>query len=276
MQPAKNCTKEKERRASRILISAVLPPPPNNYRGPNDEALKALAISIRHLGLLQPITVRVVGPYCYELVSGERRLEACRQLGFTHIEAYVLPMAENHEALLLMMENLRLEGLHYLEEAESYASILESAGMTQEALAAHIGKSQSHIARRLGLLRLDATVREALWKSELSEGHARLLLRLTDAKQQREAVSQMLDMRLDIRESEAMIARIGGIEGCAQDVDACQTRSVKSLIRDQRLYVNAISDIIRQMSDAGMHADMEVSEEEDSIYIQVRMRKKKG
>lgn len=276
MQPADHRTKGKDKLAARILISAVLPSSRLEHHAMNDEALKALAISIRHLGLLQPITVRGIGLYRYELVSGERRLEACRQLGFTHIDAYVLPMAQSREALRLMMENLSHEGLHYLEEAESYMSILESTGMTQEALSAHIGKSLNYIAHKMELLRLDETVREALWNSELSERHARLLLRLTDVKLQREAATQMLDMRLSPQESEAMIARIGGIEGCAKDTaSSCQTRLVKSLIRDQRLYVNAISDIIRQMSDAGMHADMELSEAEDCIFIQVRMQKKK-
>ena len=260
-------------RRARIPISVVTCQRQFNI-SQNEEALKALAISIRHLGLLQPITVRVTGPYRYELISGRRRLEACRQLGHTHIEAFLLSMAQTRDEALSLMDSLRHEGLHFLEEAEGYASALEAGFVTREELSRHVGRSLSHISRKLSLLRLNQSVREALFASDLSERHARLLLRLTDAGRQREAVAQMVEMRLDISESEALIAAIGGVEGLMEEADESKPRHIKSLIRDQRLYVNAISDIIRQMTDAGMHADMEVSEDADRFLINVRMRKK--
>ena len=275
MQPAEKQSNERGRRA-RIPITAVTcSRHPNNAA--NDEALRALAISIHHLGLLQPITVRVVGPYCYELVSGRRRLDACRQLGYTHIEANLLPMAQTRDELRFLMDNLCREGLHYLEEAEGYASALSSGHVSREELSRHIRRSQNHISRKLSILRLDESVRETLFDSGLSERHARLLLRLSDVRRQREAAAQMVEMRLDAAESEALVAAIGGIEGLMEEADESQQpRQIKSFIRDQRLYVNAISDIIRQMTDAGMPAVMEVSEGEDGFLIQVRMQKKKG
>ena len=279
MQPVERQTQERERRA-RIPISAV-----TCFRYANDaaneavhdEALQALAISIRHLGLLQPIMVRVTGLYRYELVSGRRRLEACRQLGHTHIEAFLLSMAKTREEILSLVDNLRREGLHYLEEAEGYASALSSGHTTREELSRHVERSQSHISRKLSLLRLDESVRETLFHARLSERHARLLLRLPDARRQREAIAQMVEMRMDVSESEALIAAIGGACGLIEEADKSRgPRQIKSFIRDQRLYVNAISDIIRQMTDAGMPAEMEISEGEDGVVIQVRMRKISG
>lgn len=302
MQPAARRANENARNTLRIPISEVSPNPCQSRQALDAGALKALAISIRHLGLLQPIAVRAIAPCRYELVAGRRRLEACQQLGFTHIEAMLVPGGELDAAaaprclLSALMESLQREDLHYLEEAEGYASVLEGTCMTQEALAARVGRSQGAIVGKLKLLRLDKPVREKLFQAGLSERHARLLLRLPDATLQAVAIKQMAQGRLTVKESEALIAGLlkepkeqralqepeepkapGGLEAAANHLEpAPPARRVISLVRDQRLYINAIGDIIRQMREAGVPAEMEVTEEEACLQINVRISKKNG
>jgi ParB family chromosome partitioning protein len=107
-----------------------------------------VASSIRQHGLLQPITVRAAGGG-YEIVMGERRYRACQMLGFTHIDAFILPAGEEESALLALIENLQRQDLHYFEEAEAYAALL-AGGITQETLARRLGKSASGIANKYG------------------------------------------------------------------------------------------------------------------------------
>ena len=161
-----------------IPISTIDPNPHQPRQSFDEEALNALAASIRQVGLLQPVAVRAVGIARYELIAGERRLRACEKLGMTHINALVLPATENHSALLALVENLQREDLHYLDEAEGYLEVLRTCAMTQEALAERIGLSQSAVANKLRLLKLDPPVRAALRACGLTERHARALLKL--------------------------------------------------------------------------------------------------
>ena len=250
-----------------IPVQEVLPNPHQPRRSFDGQSLEALATSIRQVGLLQPIAVRAVDAARYELIAGERRLRACRQLGLTHIDALVLSTTEARSALLALVENLQREDLHYLEEAEGYAATLEECAMTQEALAAKIGRSQSAIANKLRLLKIDPSVREALRTSGLAERHARSLLRLPLSSMQMEAMRRMDEQKLTVKQSEALVASMLA----AQPPPTQKTRRVITIIRDHRLYINAIRDIIRQMQAAGLNAEAEIQDRDGYVEIVVRM-----
>ncbi len=254
-----------------IPVQAILPNPHQPRREFDSESLKSLAMSIQQLGLLQPISVRAVEGR-YELVAGERRLRACKQLGLTHIDALVVPVSENSSALLALVENLQREDLHYLDEAEGYAAVLRECAMTQEALAERIGGSQSAIANKIRLLRLEPTVRAFLRASSLTERHARALLQLPEAPMQMEAARKIAEQNLTVVQGEGLIAQM--LDAAPKDKNqGC--RRVLSLIRDHRLYINAIRDITRQMESAGLDAGMEIFEREECVEVLVRISKKR-
>lgn len=253
-----------------IPVMAVSPNPHQPRRAFDDKALDALAASIRQVGLLQPIAVRAIDIARYELIAGERRLRACRQLGLTHIDALVLSATEAGSALMALVENLQREDLHYLDEAEGYAAVLHDCAMTQEALAARIGKSQSAIANKLRLLKLDPAVREALRTSDISERHARALLTLPQAALQLEALRRMVEQKLTVKQGEALVSSMLAV----LPESPRPTRRIVSLIRDHRLYVNAIRDIIRQMQAAGLNVEADFTDRDDHVEVLVRVPKK--
>ena len=249
-----------------IPISTIDPNPHQPRQSFDEEALNALAASIRQVGLLQPVAVRAVGIARYELIAGERRLRACERLGMTHINALVLPATENHSALLALVENLQREDLHYLDEAEGYLEVLRTCAMTQEALAERIGLSQSAVANKLRLLKLDPPVRAALRACGLTERHARALLKLPLSTLQMDAVRRMDSQHLTVKQAEVLVKDMLSALPSKRS-----GRRILSLMRDHRLYINAIRDIARQMQAAGLQAQTEVNETDEELTITVRV-----
>ncbi|GHU83020.1 nucleoid occlusion protein [Clostridia bacterium] len=252
-----------------IPVQSVFPNPHQPRRTFEAQAIDALAMSIQQVGLLQPIAVRAVDSARYELIAGERRLRACRQLGLTHIDALVLAATEAGGALMALVENLQREDLHYLDEAEGYAAVLRDCRMTQEALAARIGGSQSAIANKVRLLRLEPSVREALRASDLSERHARELLRLPIAALQLDALGRAREEKLSVQQCEALVT---SLLAALPEKSMRKKRRVISLIRDHRLYLNAIRDIVRQMQAAGLEAKADMKRREGYVEVVVRIR----
>lgn len=231
-----------------------------------DMALLEMAASIRQHGLLQPITVRAVQGG-YEIVMGERRYRACRMLGFTHIDAFVLPLSDADSELLALIENIQREDLHYFEEAEAYARLMRQ-GMTQETLARRLGKSASGIANKLRLLKLDGELRSFLQEEGLSERHARALLPLSDAQARMRVARQAAQQHLTVRETEALVAR-----SQPRLPVPPPGRRVISVVRDYRLYLNAIRGVINQFRETGVDAQMETREEERMVEIRILLPK---
>ena len=146
------------RQAYALPLDSVWANPRQPRQAFDDFSLMELASSIRQHGLLQPITVRAVGGG-YEIIMGERRFRACRLLGLSHIDAFILPADDGECALLALIENLQREELHYFEEAEAFYSII-ARGMPQETLARRLGKSASGVANKPLLLQLEPKRRE--------------------------------------------------------------------------------------------------------------------
>ena len=165
------------RRVLDLPIDA-LRPNPNQPRIEFDEA--SLSDSIRRYGILPPLTVRRTDEG-YELIAGERRLRAAKIAGLREVPCLLARSSEEESALLALIENLQRRDLHYLEEAAAIARLIATYGLSQEQAAERLGKSQSAIANKLRLLRLSPDCVRLLREHDLSERHARALLRLTDA-----------------------------------------------------------------------------------------------
>ncbi len=228
----------------------------------DDFALMELAASIRENGLLQPVTVRPCSDG-YELIMGERRCRACRLLGHTHIEAFILPADDGESALLALVENVQRQNLHFFEEAEAYERLCEG-GMKQEALARMLGKSVAAVNNRLRLLRLEPSVRQVIIEHQLTERHARALLPLPGEEARLRVANQAAMQHLSVQKTEQLVAR--ALEHLPLPAPP---RRVISLVRDHRLYINAIRGIVEQMQGAGMDAQCEVSEYESAVEVRV-------
>lgn len=146
----------------------------------SDEAIAALADSIREYGVLQPILVRPLGTGMYQIVAGERRWRAARMLGLDEVPVNIKELSDLEAMQIAIVENLQRENLNPLEEASGYSELIEKFGMTQEKVAKLVGRSRSAIANAVRLLTLPESVQKMVESGDLSAGHARALLSFDD------------------------------------------------------------------------------------------------
>ncbi len=166
----------------------------------DERQLQALADGIRQNGLLQPITVRRSYKGCYELISGERRLRACRMIGKQKIESIVLDKSERESAILSMIENLHREDLNFFEQAAALKNLIHEWNVrTQEEAAVKLGIAQSTIANRLrASLKLTPQEQDLMIHCHLTERHARALLKVDNPQKRLEIIKYIAENELNV------------------------------------------------------------------------------
>jgi ParB family chromosome partitioning protein len=176
----------------------------------DEEAMAELVVSIREVGLLQPVVVRQTGPESYELVMGERRWRATQQAGLTTIPAIVRSTDDTAMLRDALLENLHRSQLNPLEEASAYQQLLEDFECTHEELAARIGRSRPQISNTIRLLKLSPAVQRRVAAGVLSAGHARSLLAVDDAELQDRLAQRVVAEGISVRGLEEIVALSGG------------------------------------------------------------------
>ncbi len=170
------------------------------------EALAQLADSIRQHGIIQPLVVRpVVGMDAYQLVAGERRWRAARMAGLSEAPVIIREMDDETVVEVALIENLQREDLNPLEEAEGYRLLQEAYGLTQDQVAAEVGKSRPSVANAMRLLGLPEQVQRLVKSGRLSQGHARTLLALENEEQMLELAQIVMSKGLSVRELERLV-----------------------------------------------------------------------
>jgi len=188
----------------RFIATDKIQPNPYQPRISFDQqGLQELADSIKHNGLIQPIVVRQVDRG-YELIAGERRLKACQSLKMATIPALLIDASETQAAQLALIENIQRQDLSAIEEAKAYLQMIRMSGLTQDALAAAVGKTQSTIANKLRLLNLSQACQDAISQRKITERHGRALLRL-DADQQIAMLHQIMAKNMTVQQTEQLI-----------------------------------------------------------------------
>ena len=176
----------------------------------DDEKLAELAESIRANGIIQPIVVRRVGN-AYRIIAGERRWRAAQRAGLLKVPVVVRDVEEGSREKLLelaLVENIQRENLNPVDEALAYQRLAEEHGLTQDQIAAAVGKDRSSVANFLRLLKLPEEVLNDLGAGALSMGHARALLGLPDAAAQRHASREVISRGLSVRDTEALVKKM--------------------------------------------------------------------
>lgn len=167
--------------------------------------MSELKDSIKNSGLLQPITVRKISNGKYEIVAGERRYRACRELGMESVPVIEMNVGDARGYELSVLENIQRENLNPIEEAESYLMLMEVYGYTQEKLSEKLGKTRSSVSNKMRILKLPASVKEMVKKGEISYGHARTLLSLSDEKKIEAAAKEIINKGYSVRETERRV-----------------------------------------------------------------------
>jgi ParB family chromosome partitioning protein len=173
-----------------------------------DEAhIEELAESIRSKGVLLPLIVRRASDG-YVLVAGERRWRAAQKAGVRELPVMVREVSDKEAFEIALIENIQREDLNPVEEAEAYKRLIEEHGLTQEELAARVGKERSTVANALRLLRLPDSIKNAIVDGQLSMGHARALLAISDEGDLRKAAEKVIADNLSVRAVEALVQRL--------------------------------------------------------------------
>jgi len=175
----------------------------------DDDSLNELADSIRAVGVLQPLLVRALRPGAYQLIAGERRLKAAQRAGLAQVPVIVRDATDAASAEQALIENVHREDLSPLEEAAAYQQLIEDFRLTHDQLAARVGKNRATISNSLRLLALPASMQQLIADRRLSAGHAKVLLGLSDRKEQERLAQQVVRDGLSVRATEALITTSG-------------------------------------------------------------------
>ncbi|MCL2169510.1 MAG: ParB/RepB/Spo0J family partition protein [Defluviitaleaceae bacterium] len=236
-------------------------------------ALVDLATSIKQYGLMQPISVRLAeGAQGYELVAGERRLRASKLADIATIPAIIVDISDTQSAILAMVENLQRQNLNYIEEAEGYSLLLSEHQLTQEELAGKMGKNQSTIANKLRLLKLPERAKRQLIAKDLSERHARALLKIQKEAPEDKRESMIMDIiekasaeGLTVQKTEELVART--LKG--PTTKKSYSANIKGYLKDIRIFTNTIKHAVGMMQNSGVNAEYDVEEHDGGCIVTV-------
>lgn len=198
-----NAQDKKDQEIVTISVNNIKPNPYQPRKSFNQEALKELSDSIKENGLFQPILVRqsIIG---YEIISGERRFRASKLAGLETIPAIVYDYSDQQMMEVAIVENIQREDLSIVEEAQSYQSLINNLGYTQDEVAKKVGKSRSYVANILRLLKLDDQTLSLVEDGKLTLGHVKTLINIEDKGQQKQIIDQIVSQNLTVREAEEL------------------------------------------------------------------------
>ena len=197
-----------------IELSQISPNPDQPRRTFDEDALEELATSIRELGIIQPLSLRKMGPDSYQIIAGERRYRAAQLAGLTRVPAYIRTVNDSELTEMALIENIQREDLNAIEIALTFKKLIDQYNLTQERLSERIGKKRATIANFLRLLKLPAEVQLGLRDKRIDMGHARALLSIEKPTLQLKLYNETIKQGLSVRKVEelAKVYQQGDVE----------------------------------------------------------------
>ncbi len=225
-----------------------------------DDTVKSLALSIKENGLLQPISVRKLNDK-YELIAGERRYRACLYNGEKQIRAIIYDMSDEESATLSLIENIQRENLNAIEQAMAMARIMKNEDITQNELADRLGYKQSTVANKLRLLKLPDYVKNALSRGQITERHARALLKVPEDRL-KEVFKTIIERDYNVSKTEEYIKEL--LE---------TNKHSLGISSNVQIGINTINKAYDMVKKSGIDADYQVTEYGDNVKITIRFKK---
>ncbi len=225
-----------------------------------------LCQSIKEHGIIQPLTVRKVEDH-YELIVGERRLRASKLAGLEQVPVMIKEFSDEESAAIALVENLQRKDLDFIEEALGYQKLIKKFGMTQQELAQKVGKSQSTVANKLRLLKLPEEIQSVLVTNNLTERHARSLLKLEKEEDQKIVLQEIIERELTVRDTDNLVENLINRK---KDV---KKNTVIRVFKDLRLYTNTLWATIKELKQGGLDVQVEELENEEFVEFKIRLPK---
>lgn len=231
-----------------------------------EEELTSLAKSIISNGILQPLTVRRIGSNEFELIAGERRLRASIMAGLKKVPCIIIRCDDRQSAIFALIENLQRSDLNMFEEARAIKQIMIKCNLTQDRVAKQLGKKQSTIANKLRLLRLEDEEQEIILKNNLTERHARVLIKLNGEKR-KTALERVVTSSLNVSQTEDLV------ESILIDEYDTKHQNKKFIIKDVRIFLNTLTKAFDTMKLSGIDAVSKKTEDDQYIEYTVKIPK---
>lgn len=260
--------------SSRVLylpLENIVPNPNQPRKRFSQEGLEELADSIREHGILQPLSVRRLNGSRYELISGERRLRAAHLAALEHVPCILVCADDLESSLLALIENLQRRDLDFIEEATALQTLISTYHLSQEEAAKRVGKSQSAVANKLRLLKLAPALLEQLRAAELTERHARALLRVPPTRRG-EVLDYIIEHGLNVAQTDSYIDSFLTLS----NQPPRKTKRPSIYIRDIRLFLNTLNRGLETMKRSGLAAECGRAETDDSITLTITIPKTKS
>ncbi|MFC4353492.1 nucleoid occlusion protein [Chryseomicrobium palamuruense] len=249
---------------------------PNKYQPRtvfDDTKIEELARTIRTHGVIQPIVLREIAEGQYEIIAGERRYRAMKKLEWIEVPAIVRNLSDKETASVALIENLQREELTAIEEALAYQQLIELHELTQEALAQRLGKGQSTVANKIRLLKLPQEVQQAILNKELSERHARALMKIKEEPVQLALVKEIITEQLSVKQVEERIVAMQQEELPAEKKPLKPRR--KHVNKDVRIALNTLKHSLSMISKSGIDFETQEEDREDYYQMVIKIPKRK-
>ena len=271
-------SRDAQERIHAIKIHKIRPNPAQPRTEFEEQSLVTLADSIKQYGILQPLTVRPLpnpdtDGAIYELVAGERRLRAAKLLGLEEVPCILVRVDGKRSAELAIIENIQRKDLNMFEEATTIASLIDLYALTQDEIARRLSTSQSYVANKLRILRLSAFEREKILRHNLTERHARALLRIEDAEGRAQALRDIIARGYNVAATEEYVERYLSAKNDEKAQKSKKNRQMKLIMKDIRLFHNTITHAIDTVRNAGVNIISSKSESEDAVEWTIRIQK---
>lgn len=250
-----------------ISVEKIIPNPYQPRRIFAQDKLNELTESIKKYGVLEPIFVRYTNGI-YELIAGERRLISAKRAGLLEIPAIINNISDNQCAAITLIENIQRESINFFEEAEGYQNLMVNFGYTQEEIAKMIGKTQSTISNKMRILKLPREIKKIILENNISERHARALLKLNHPNLQKEILEKIIKHNFNIFQTERFIEKtLKRVSGNSIK----NTQKIKGYFSDIKIFTNSIKSAVDIMQESGVKTDYSVEKIGNSYEIKIKV-----
>jgi ParB family chromosome partitioning protein len=246
-----------------IPIELISTNPDQPRKSFEDKELSELSDSIREFGVIQPIIVKRDTKGQYIVIAGERRLRAAALAGLKKIPAIVRDADEKDSALLALVENVQREALNYIEEAAAYKRLMEEYGLTQSEIAKRVGKQQSTISNKIRILSLPPDIQQVLAENQLTERHARALLKVNDDTVRKLILSRIVEHSLNVKQTEKLI------EDVLKKQEEEQRKGEKLRFINYRIYLNTLKKAFSSIAEIEKNAKFYQEDKGDRLEIRI-------
>ena len=250
-----------------VSIDKIFANPSQPRKYFKDEAIEELCGSIKEYGVLQPILLRDDGKG-YTIIAGERRFKAAKMAGLNKIPAIIKSMENREVALIALVENVQREDLNFLEEARGYKKLMDDFGLTQTEIAEKMNKKQSTISNKIRLLTLPEEIQKSILENDLTERHARALLKLGDEDDRKQVIKRIVNNNLNVKQTERLIEEIQ-----SKKEEALRKKNKINYI-SYKIYLNTLRKAFNQIKEMEKNAIFEQEDKGEYLEVKIVLPKK--